>query len=240
MGVYILRSNFAYGSSGEERGATLTGAFEFAERAGIAGRTRVAAFIRLLQVGSYLKATKSGADGRFIHLASTPKAIDTAKGIYENFLIPLSLLTDNPTALTELYRDERLLTRIAEYSYRCILEFRYISIFTPEIEAILEKAGGYEIMLLLMIADEGRATRPEQLVSFNYSWVSQQLGVPRIQIRRVMQLLVNKDLVALHSEAGNVVEIRPRLRLLLDTLVSLHLAVIWNGISSPVQYASLR
>lgn len=236
MGVYVLRSNFAYGSSEEEHGTTLAGALHFAEHAGIAGRTRIATYLRLLQVGGYLKSAKRGSDRRYIRLESTPKAIETAKGIYKNFLLPLSLLTENPTAVTDLYRDDRLLNRIVEYSYRSILEFRYISIFTPDLAIILEKAGGYEILLLLMIAEGNSDLRTALTVYFNYGWASQQLDVPRIQIRRVMHLLVEKDLVVLHAEAGNAVEVRPCLRQLLDTLVSLHLAVIWNGVNTPVHY----
>ncbi|WP_146126887.1 hypothetical protein [Labrys okinawensis] len=234
LSLYLLRSHFAFGTSADEKGITLPGALAFAERADIAGRARTIAFLRLLQLGGYLRKVVNHQDRRNLRYEATAKAIEKAKGVYRNFFIPISLLMDNPTLLSDLYNDDRLLRDVIDYSYRCIVDFRYISIFTPEMETILDMAGGYEVTLFLMLADKIEDPRSEDSVNFNYGWVSRELAIPRIQIHRIMRQLQDKGLIVQHAGAGRIIEIRPQFREMIDLLVALHLAVVWNGISPAV------
>ncbi|QEN84975.1 hypothetical protein FZC33_01505 [Labrys sp. KNU-23] len=227
MGIYFLRSHLAHRNSREESGPTLAGALSFAERAGIAGRARIATLVRLLQLGGYLRKVTNADDRRYTHYEVTPKAIEKAKGVYRNLLIPISLLTDNPTSLSDLYKNDILLESIVDYAYRCILEFKYISIFVPEIEKILEISGGYEVMLFITLEFNYNQPHALRKGAFNYGRASRELNIPRIQIHRIIRKLQESNLIYTYS---SVIELSDRYTNKIHLFAALHMAAVWNGI----------
>ncbi|CAM5773185.1 hypothetical protein LMIY3S_04093 [Labrys miyagiensis] len=230
VGAYVLDRHFSHIPGDLSTGVTVSDVQAFCTRHTLAGHNRIGSLLNLLREAGYLRQRKEAHDRRIKRLEVTQAAITVGKRLLTPFLLALSLLEEANHAIAQLEADDRLLAGISRFLSRHFVEHGSLVDLVPDIRLFMSRNAGYEILLRLISTDQPGEVLAERTVHFHYGAVAEYFGVSRVHVRRLLEDAEQAGYVSLHAPGGRAVEIHAPLSELVDTFVSLQLALLLEAV----------
>jgi ribose transport system substrate-binding protein len=214
-----------------ESGIVLRRLQEFASEHNLCSKNRVASLVCLLKHADYLRPARRDGDKRVTRLAPTKLAGGALRKFIVAFLKALDRLNDNDGLQSRLDRDERLPEAIVANAIEMYFDACAHLDAVPRMRLFSGRDAGYEILLRLWTTFDTTRSPVGQIVSFPYGLVGKTFGVSRAHVRRLMETAARRGYFDLCEEGGRAVEIRPSLVELVESFVSLQLALYQSAIN---------